>query len=88
MVLTDLFNKAKGLVQKNPERVRTVIERVEETVDKTTGGKYSEKIHQAADTVEERLGVAVVAEDAPAEAPATKSQAAGDEPVSEESEVK
>ncbi|MBB3036495.1 antitoxin [Hoyosella altamirensis] len=87
MVLTNLINKAKGLVQKNPEKVRAVIDRVEETIDKTTGGKYSDKIHQAADTVEEQLGVAVVPEEAPADAPTEAPQAVSDEHASAESEV-
>ncbi|MCW4354338.1 antitoxin [Hoyosella sp. YIM 151337] len=71
MVLASLLDKAKSLAQKSPDKVRTVIDRVEETLDKTTGGKYTEKIHKVSDTVEQQLGLSAepdteeAAEDAP-----------------------
>ena len=76
MVLASLLDKAKSLAQKSPDKVRTVIDRVEETLDKTTGGKYTEKIHKVSDTVEQQLGLSAepeaeeaeeTAEDAPAD---------------------
>lgn len=60
----DIVNKAKGLAQKSPEKARQAIDRVEDTIDQKTGGKYGDQIRKGGDAVEQKLGVAQAAKEA------------------------
>ncbi|AEF41378.1 antitoxin [Hoyosella subflava] len=60
----DIVNKAKNLAQKSPDKAREAIDRVEDTLDSKTGGKYGDQIRKGGDTVEQNLGIAEAAKDA------------------------
>ncbi len=50
-----LFDKAKDLAQEHADKVEGVIDKAAGTVDDKTGGKYSDKIDQAADAAKNAL---------------------------------
>lgn len=53
----DFINKAKQFISGHPDQARNALDKVEEMVDKQTGGKYSDQIHKGGDMVEGRLGI-------------------------------
>ncbi|NYG07598.1 hypothetical protein BJ986_002085 [Phycicoccus badiiscoriae] len=57
------LDKIKDLAKGNPQQAETVIEKVEDLVDKQTGGKYADQVEQGAGALREQLGL-------PAEQPA------------------
>ncbi len=52
-----LFEKAKQAMQSNPDKVRDGLDKVEDLIDKKTGGQYKDKITQGADALEDALGL-------------------------------
>lgn len=55
--LNSLVDKARKVISENPDKVRTGLDKVEQMVDKTTGGKFSNQIHKGSDMVGNALGV-------------------------------
>ncbi|GGC53880.1 antitoxin [Hoyosella rhizosphaerae] len=53
----DMMNKAKGLAQKSPDKVRAAVDKAEDTIDQKTGGKYGDQIRQGGSVVQDKLGV-------------------------------
>ncbi|WP_149359574.1 antitoxin [Lolliginicoccus suaedae] len=53
----DMMNKAKNLAQKSPDKARAAVDKVEDTVDEKTGGKYGDHIRKGGDAVEGKLGI-------------------------------
>lgn len=51
----DLADKAQDLAQEHPEQLDQAVDRAGDMLDKATGGKFSEHIDNAGDTVVERL---------------------------------
>ncbi|MDN5724959.1 MAG: antitoxin [Propionibacteriales bacterium] len=52
-----IVNKLKGIAQKNPDKVRDALEKVEGAVNSRTGGKYSDKLNRASDAAKGGLGI-------------------------------
>ncbi len=55
--LNSLVDKARKVISDNPDKVRTGLDKVEQMVNKTTGGKFSDQIHKGSDMVGNALGV-------------------------------
>ncbi len=53
--VSDIFDKAKGLIADNADKVDDVVDKVAEVVDDKTGGKHKEKIEQGADKAKDAL---------------------------------
>ncbi len=53
--LKGLVGKAKGYAQQNPDKIDQAVEKVGDTVDKKTGGKYADKVDKAQDTIKGKL---------------------------------
>lgn len=53
----DLFRKAQSLAQQRPDQVRGALDKLEDMVDKRTGGKHADKVDKASDFIEGRLGI-------------------------------
>lgn len=54
---SDIVRKAEELAKKNPDKARSLIDALEDRVDKVTGGKYAGHVDRAGDFVEGRLGL-------------------------------
>lgn len=52
-----LIDKAKDLARSNPDKIRTGVDKVEEIVNRKTGGKYTDQIAKGAAAAENALGV-------------------------------
>jgi hypothetical protein len=52
----ELVNKAKNMASEHPDQVATGVDKLEELVDKKTGGQYSDQIESAGNAVENFLG--------------------------------
>ena len=57
MAITDLLNKLRGYAQKNPDKARQAIEKIEGVVDQKTGGKYRSQVDKASDAAADKLGI-------------------------------
>ncbi|YAL82580.1 antitoxin [Dermacoccaceae bacterium W4C1] len=57
MALNNIIGKIKGFAQKNPDKAKQAIDKVSQTVDQKTGGKYSDKIDKASDAASNGLGL-------------------------------
>lgn len=55
--LNDILRRGKEYVSKNPDKARSVIDKVENAVDKGTKGKYTDQVRKAGDAAERGLGV-------------------------------
>lgn len=55
--LNSLVDKARKVISDNPDKVRTGLDKVEQMVNKTTGGKFSDQLHKGSDMVGNALGV-------------------------------
>ena len=53
----EYVDKAKDHAQQNPDRARSVIDKIEDFVDEKTGGKYSAQVDRAGDFIEGQLGL-------------------------------
>lgn len=53
----DAYNKARDYASKNPDKTRSVIDKVQDFVDAKTGGKHRDKIDKVGDLIEDKLGV-------------------------------
>lgn len=76
--------KAKDLAGSNPDKVRTGVDKVEEIVNRKTGGKYADQIAKGAAAAENALGVpgeAKRAFSAEATAPGDRPEAVGVDPI-------
>ena len=77
--LKDLKTQAEGAVVQHSDKIHDAVEKVATTADKTTGGKYTDKIQKAgtkADTLVSGIGAdgEKAAEEAPAEADAKSEE--------------
>ena len=64
------LDKAKDFVKGNPQQADSALDKVEDILDKQTGGKYSDQIDQGADALRDKLGLPQEQpEPAPAPAP-------------------
>lgn len=52
----ELLNKAKKMASEHPDQVAKGVEKLEELVDKQTGGEHSSQIESAGHAVENYLG--------------------------------
>ncbi|MBO0820864.1 MAG: antitoxin [Nocardiopsaceae bacterium] len=52
----ELVNKAKNMASEHPDQVAKGVDKLQELVDKKTGGQYSDQIESAGDAVENYLG--------------------------------
>ena len=52
-----LIDKAKDFAKNNPDKVRTGMDKVEEVVNRKTGGKYADQVAKGAAAAENALGV-------------------------------
>lgn len=57
MAFNDLFNKIKGYATQNPQKAQQALDKVEQTVNDKTGGKYSDKLSKAGDAASKGLGL-------------------------------
>ncbi|WP_168583373.1 antitoxin [Gephyromycinifex aptenodytis] len=55
--LSGLIGKAKQMVQKNPDALRSGVEKVRGVVDDKTKGKYSDQLAKGSEMVDKALGV-------------------------------
>jgi uncharacterized protein YjbJ (UPF0337 family) len=55
MDLDDLKDKAEGLIEDNPDKVKDAIGKVAEAVDDKTDGKHRDKIDDAVDKLEDAI---------------------------------
>ena len=55
--LNSLMVKARKAISDNPDKVRSGLDKVEQLVNKSTGGKFSDQIHKGSDAVGNALGV-------------------------------
>lgn len=79
-----LVAKAKDFARSNPDKVRTGVDKVEEVVNRRTGGKYADQIAKGAAAAESALGVpgeAKRAFAAEATAPAERPDPVRPEPI-------
>lgn len=53
--MSDIFDKAKGLLSDNAEKVDEVVDKVAKVVDDTTGGKHADQIERGAAKAKEAL---------------------------------
>lgn len=54
--LDDAMAKAKGLIDKNDEKVDDAIEKAGDLVDDKTGDKYADQINKGQDLLQEKTG--------------------------------
>ncbi len=47
--MSDLFDKAKNLLEENQDKVEGAVDKLAEVVDEKTGGKHKAKIEKGAD---------------------------------------
>ena len=47
--MSDLFDKAKNLIEANADKVDGALDKLAEVVDEKTGGKHKDKIEKGAD---------------------------------------
>lgn len=52
-----LIDKAKAFARSNPDKVRGGVDKVEELVNRKTGGKYADQVAKGAAAAENALGV-------------------------------
>ncbi len=52
-----LFDKVKDFINGNPEKAQQGLDKLGDVINQKTGGKYSEHIDKASDTVGGRLGI-------------------------------
>ncbi|MCA0438773.1 MAG: antitoxin [Actinobacteria bacterium] len=52
-----LIDKAKAFARSNPDKVRDGVDKVEELVNRKTGGKYADQVAKGAAAAENALGV-------------------------------
>jgi hypothetical protein len=52
----ELVNKAKNMASEHPDQVAKGVDKLEELVDKKTGGQYSGQVESAGNAVENFLG--------------------------------
>ena len=64
MNFSDLVGKVKKMVSDNPDAIRGGLDKVENTINERTGGKYQDKLAQGRQGLDERLGVPGEAKDA------------------------
>lgn len=57
MAFNNLFDKIKGYARQNPDKARKALDKVEQTVNSKTGGKYSDKLSKAGDAASKGLGL-------------------------------
>lgn len=57
MAFNNLFDKIKGYARQNPDKARQALDKVEQTVNSKTGGKYSDKLSKAGDAATKGLGL-------------------------------
>ena len=51
------LDKVKDYVKGNPQQADSALDKVEEIVDKQTGGKYADQVDQGSDLLREKLGL-------------------------------
>ena len=51
------LDKVKDYVKGNPQQADSALDKVEDVIDKQTGGKYSEQIDQGSDALRDKLGL-------------------------------
>ena len=54
--LSDAMDKAKGLIDKNDDKVDDAIEKAGDLVDDKTGDKYADQIDKGQDFLQEKTG--------------------------------
>jgi hypothetical protein len=54
--MSSFFDKVKGLADQHDEKVDQALEKIGDTVDERTGGKYTEHIAKGVDAAQERTG--------------------------------
>ena len=47
--MSDLFDKAKNLLEENADKVEGAVDKLAEVVDEKTGGKHKDQIEKGAD---------------------------------------
>lgn len=57
MALGDMIRKAKGYARQNPDKTKQMLDKIENTVDQKTQGKYRDKVSKASNAVGGALGV-------------------------------
>ncbi|WP_203568052.1 antitoxin [Aestuariimicrobium ganziense] len=63
----EYIDKAKDYAQDNPDKTRSVIDKIEDAVDARTGGKHSGMVDKAGDWIEGRLGLPNNADEQPSQ---------------------
>ena len=51
------LDKIKDYVKGNPQQADSALDKVEDVIDKQTGGKYSEQIDKGSDALRDKLGL-------------------------------
>ncbi len=69
------MDKMKDYVKGNPDQAGSAIEKVEDLIDKRTGGKYADKVDQGGDVLRDKLGLP---DDDPATTPQAGPASSGD----------
>ncbi|BDZ58961.1 MULTISPECIES: Rv0909 family putative TA system antitoxin [Barrientosiimonas] len=77
MAIANLFNKLRGYAQKNPDKARQAIEKIEGVVDQKTGGKYRSQVDKASSTAADKLGIPRDQNRQPGQVPTPEGQAPG-----------
>lgn len=54
--MSGIFDQAKKLIDQHDEKIDAAAEKAGDLIDDKTGGKYSDKIDKAVDTIQERTG--------------------------------
>jgi hypothetical protein len=65
------LDKIKNLAKGNPQQADSAIEKVEDIIDKQTGGKYAEQVDKGGDALRDQLGLP---EETPEPAPAPEPE--------------
>lgn len=53
----DLLGKARKMISDNPDKIHAGLDKVEGVIDKSTGGKYRDKLAKGSEAIEGALGV-------------------------------
>ena len=67
------LDKIKDLAKGNPTQADSAIDKVEDLIDKQTGGKYADQVDKGGDALRDQLGLP---EETPAPAPAPEPEPA------------
>ena len=61
----DVTDKAKDVTEENVDKLGGVVEKAADKVDEKTGGKYSDRINQVVDAIQDPANSAAAVEEPP-----------------------